>query len=37
MMWFVCSGSGSKCLAGMLADMQVDHDVSSVHVQCFSC
>ena len=35
-MWFICSSSGSKCSAGMLADMQADHGISSVHAQCFS-
>ena len=36
MMWLVCSGSGNKHWAGMLEDMQADHGISSVHVQCFS-
>ena len=35
MMWFVCSGC-SKHLAWMLADMQANYGISSVHVQCFS-
>ena len=36
MMWFICSGSCSKRLVGMPVDMQADHGISSVHVQCFS-
>ena len=36
MMGFVGSSSGSKHLAGMPADMQLDHGISSVHAQCFS-
>ena len=37
MMWFVCSGSSSKHLAGMLADAQANYGISSAHVQYFSC
>ena len=36
-MWFVCSGSSSKCLMGMPADMQANYGISSAHAQCFSC
>ena len=37
MMWFVCSGSSSKCLVGMPADTQANYGISPAHVQCFSC
>ena len=36
MMWFMCSSSISKHLAGTLADAQANYGISSVHVQCFS-
>ena len=37
MTWFVGSGSGSKHLTGMPADVQADHGISSAYAQSFSC